>query len=251
MPIVLAMMFYRGDQESALALARLIADIEPKRRDDVLFLFSHQCDTAMNDEIWKAMLHVGRKMTVMSYQVPNDGENAHFSGAFNLLSNTLRYLNELRYLGHIEQENAFLFEADGCPMSKDWIDRLKDAHTETLMMGKYVTGPMMKVPNWHTNGTQLWHLPAWPNNPALHRCPQIWGWDCFHGVIIRNMTGPSQIIANPYGARDMSESVWHTYAREAAWTTSIKDGMHHTHARRLLVDKPKPWRMADATGREW
>ena len=159
MPLVLALQFYHGDQSDAMALAKLIADIESERRDDVIFAFVRQVETPLDAEICDCQLYVGEKFPVMDVEIPADGEkkkgaSTSLGASFELWSKTLAYFSECYYRGDLRHHSVFPFEADGCPTSRDWIDRLKRAHWETLLQGKRVTGPVMRCPNFHINGTR-------------------------------------------------------------------------------------------------
>jgi hypothetical protein len=240
--------FYEGDKAAACKLARLLADIEPEPRDDVVLVFARQNGTARDRLLTETALYCGHKFTYWHFETPIPGGKGYPGECFDLFSGTMTYIS-LGYLqGKHHYDTIFMAEADGAPTSVDWIDRLKKAHEETLFLGKYVTGPHMRHLNDHINGTCIMDAHFWPDHPSLHHCPSDAGWDCFHGIVLRNNAGPSRIIENLYGMGSMSESVFWTHAREAAWLTSIKDGMGQHWARHFLVDEPK-WRHTAERGR--
>ena len=252
MPLVLALQFFHGDTKEAMALARLIADIEPERRDDVLFLFVRQVETPMTREIYEAEMYVGFKFPVMDYECPNKKKSAtSISASYELWAQTVAMVSDSYYSGLLPHHSVFCFEADGCPMSRDWIDRLKVAHAETLAQGKRVTGPITRCPTLHINGSMVVHNSLWQDRQSLHRCPPTHAWDIFHAqTFVPEANLSSRIIENAYGMGGISESVFWTIGRESAWLTSIKDGLHQHWARTRLA-APISGRMcrADASGR--
>lgn len=233
LPLALVLQFWKGDKRRALDLARLIADIEPLRRTDpVCFVFARQDNCPMDAEIEETMLYVGMKMPVMDLVTTID-ERKHYPGVcFDAWASACRQLSDAYHTGRLPYGNAFFFEADGCPIGSDWIDRLKHAHEETLLLGKRVTGPLMRFGGvdsvhqvgGHVNGTLALHLSCWDDYPSLHRCPPTVAWDVFHGLALRNEAGPSQIIANHHGGRALSQEMYWEFGKEHAFVTSIKDG---------------------------
>jgi hypothetical protein len=247
-PLVLALQFYYGDQSLAMNLARLIADIEPVRREGTLFVLVRHTNTPMTAEVLETARYVARKFEVAHFQPAGLLTKGYPDECYDIWAATVNMLTEAYYAGDITTGSFFTFECDGCPTSYDWLDRLQEAHAETLLLDKRVTGPVMRFPNYHLNGTLILEGSMWADRMSIHRCPPRTGWDCFHGPIFRAEANQrSQIIQNLYGMREMSESVFWTVAREAAWITSVKDGLHHHWARKNLV-KSQSWRKANDDG---
>ena len=136
--------------------------------------------------------------------------------------------------GVFPHHSGVFIEADGYPLAVDWIDQLKRAHAETLLLGKRVTGPRMRH-DLHINGTLIMHWSCWLDHPSLQQCPADAAWDIFHGQVLCAEAGPSQVIANRYGDEGMSERSWFSTSINAAWGTSGKDGLGQFWARRKLV----------------
>ena len=243
MPLALVLQFWKGDKRRALDLARLLADIEPRRRDDVAFVFARQSNCPMDAEIHEAQLYVGMKFPRFDLETEVD-ETKHYPGiCFDPWASAATQLSDGYYGGRLPYSSAFFFEADGCPLSATWIDELKKAHAETLLLGKRVTGPLMRYGGvdelhevgGHINGTLVMHLSCWADHPCLHRCPPGAPWDVFHGLVLRSEAGPSQAIANLHGMQGMTENQFVIAGKEAVFVTSIKDGTPQHWARRMLV----------------
>lgn len=232
LPMALVLQFWEGDKRRAVELARMIADLEPCERDDACFVFARQESCPLDKELYDAQLYVGRKFPVMDLVTKVDPKKKYPGVCFDAWASAVQQLSDAYHTGGLPYGNAFFFESDGCPIGSDWIDRIKAAHTETLLLGKRITGPLMRFGGidavhqvgGHINGTLAMHLSCWEDHPSLRRCPPKHAWDVFHGLVLRNEAGPSQIIANHHGGRALSEEMYWEFAKEHAWVTSIKDG---------------------------
>ena len=155
LPLALVLQFFSGDKHRAIELARLMADLEPAKRDDVVFIFARQDNCPMDDEIQAAQLYVGRKFSVMDMVTKVDPEKKYPGVCFDAFASACQQLSDWYHTGLLPYGNAFFFEADGAPLRSTWIDDIKRAHTETLMAGKRVTGPAMRF-----GGIDSMHQPA-------------------------------------------------------------------------------------------
>lgn len=235
LPLALVLQFWQGDKHEALELARLIADIEPKRRrDPVCLFFARQENCPMDAEIEGTMLYVGLKMPVADMVTKIDEAKQYPGVCYDAWASAISQLADRHYAGESPFAHAFFFEADGCPTRANWIDRLKAAHAETLAAGKLVTGARLRE-NDHINGSLVAGVRLWYDCPSLQRCPPRAAWDIFHGNALVTNSHPSRIICNEYGIH-VTEELFVQLGREAAWITSVKDGSHHEQARRLLVE---------------
>ena len=236
--LAIVLQFWSGDKDRAMALARLISDIEPEWRDDVYIVFARQSATPMDDDIRKTMAYVGHKMGYVPMEVAVDEKKTYPGIAFDPWASAMQKVSDAYYSGRLPCENAFFCEPDGVPMREHWIDDLKEAHRETLALGKRVTGPRMYFGNHlHVNGTMVTHASFWPDHPSLHKCHPTQAYDVFHGRVLINECGPSPIIRNEYGCTDISAAVFLSMSKEAAWLTSIKDMSAFGHATSLLVHR--------------
>lgn len=236
MPLAIALQFWKGDKRRAIDLARLLADIEPCRRDDVGFVFARQSNCSMDREIHEAMLYVGKKFTVIDIETEVDETKSYPGICFDPWASAARQLADAYYGGLFPYHSALFIEADGCPLAADWIDRIKKAHAESLILGKYVTGPVMRYGyHHHVNGSLVMDLKFFANSPGLHRCAPDQAWDVFFANLLVNVAGPSQEIRNEHGMRGVTENQWWILAKESAWLTSVKDGTPQHWARMALV----------------
>lgn len=238
--MTLVLQFWRRDKKVAMELARLIADIEPCFREDVMLVFARQTGTPFDAELCDTALHVGRKMAFTHLEVPVDESKKYPGIAFDPFKGAISYLASAYLRGALPYPNAFFFEPDGCPTRRTWINDLLVAHQQTLAEGKYLTGVRMSSstdlssnPD-HPNGTMAWHLPYWWNTPALRFCPPNAAWDIFHGRTLLNALGQSPVIANLWGLAPDEQS-FKALGVPFCWVTSVKNGLPLHWARRILV----------------
>lgn len=236
--LAIVLQFWSGDKDRALQLARLLADIEPRFREDVVLTFAHQETTARDQEIWDTMLYCGRKFLVSPMSTFVDERKTYPGIAYDPWYSAAEKVSTAYYEGRSPCENAFFIETDGVPLRTDWIDELKREHRKTLLLGKRITGPRMTFGgprHLHINGTIVMHCSVIPDHPSLRRCPPNVAWDVFHGQVLINEAGPSQCIRNEYGGTDITASMFISMGKESCWLTSVKDESALGHAKSLLA----------------
>jgi hypothetical protein len=240
--LAIVLSFWRGDKDRALALARLLADIEPERRNDVVLVFSRQRTTPMDADIERTMRYCASKFEVAPFEAAVDESKTYPGIAFDPWASAMRWFSDAYYAGHSRCANAMFIEPDHCPLRGwrpgrgSWIDDIKAAHRETLFLGKRVTGPRMNFGSHdHIGGGFVAHASLWPDRPSLHRCPPHLAWDVFLGQVLMAEAGPSQIIRNQYAATDITAGMFLSMAQESAWLQNTKDRSAFGHAESLLV----------------
>jgi len=235
--LVIALQYYAGDEGAAMRVARLIADLEPARRDDVLLAFCRRHDTPQSRLSWDTQLHCGFKFGTMAIQSERKGEGFP-AGPNGLWSGTMDALARAWRSGKLPVSSVFCCEPDGVPLRRDWIGVLKAEHARTLRAGKRVTGPWVEHPIPHFNGTFISHLSLWWDRPSLHETPAEQAWDLFHAHVLASEGQATGAIKNIYGAVDWTPGALAALARETAWLTSTKDTSAIAWAERTLVERP-------------
>lgn len=235
--LVVALQYWSGDEARAMRVARLLADIEPARRGDVVFAFCRRFDLPMTRETWLTGLHVGQKFSVMHLASQREAVG-HPDGCFGLWAGIMGALSEGWASGGLRARSVFTIEADGVPLRKDWLDRIIAAHKETLRRGKRVTGALMEEGLRHINGSLISHLSLWPDRQSLHRCPPGHAWDLFHADVLMAEAHPTSWIKNLYGNVEWSADALRLLARETAWLSSQKHDSALEWAERELTKGP-------------
>ena len=240
--LAIVLSYWRGDKDKALALARLLADIEPTGRDDVWMVFSRQKATPMDADIERTMDYCQKTFNVVAFEAKVDESKAYPGIAFDPWASAMEWCSDSYCTGLLPCPNSLFIEPDGVPLrgwrpdKGTWIDDIKRAHAETLLLGKRVTGPRHDFGgNRHVNASLVAHWSLWSDRPSLHRCPPTIAFDVFHGHVLLSELGQSQIIRNEYGCTDLTAAVFLSMAKEAAWLTSIKDRSAFGHAESLLT----------------
>jgi hypothetical protein len=234
--LVIAIQFWQGDLERAMRVARLIADIEPRRREDVIFAFCRRFDTVENKLTRDTFLHVGTKFSVISIRSAREA-TGHPDGCYATWAGTLDALSGAWAAGNLRAHSALMIEADGVPLRADWIDVLLAEHQVTLWSGKRVTGPVTERPIRHVNGSFALHLSLWLDRPSLHVCPPGQAWDLFHAAVLMSEARPMNSMCNYYGKCAWSPESLAVAARGTAYLCSQKDDSALEWAERTLANR--------------
>lgn len=232
MKLAVAIQFWRGDMRQALRLARFLADLEPRKREDVCLVFARRFDVKVTPELESTMLYCGQKFSVTTIASDRQAEG-HPDGCYGLWSGTAEKLVAARS-DKWPYDNVFFVEADGVPMRWDWIEHLKRVHAEHLATGYRITGARMYRGERHVNGSFVMHSSFFEDHPSLAKCRSRVPWDCHHGPVLMPEAGPIPSVMNLYGAKNVTQSVFTTLGYEYAWLASVKDGSAWKCSQRLL-----------------
>lgn len=233
-----------GDEAAAMRLARLLSDLEPRRRSDVYLAFCRRFDTPISKLASDTFLYCGRKFGVMWVQSKREALG-HPDGSFGLWAGVMDELAGAWRHGRLDAHSVFTIEADGCPLRRDWIDRLLLEHRRTIEAGKRVTGCHMDRGFPHVNGSLIAHLSLWFDRPSLHHTPPSQAWDLFHAAVLNSEARPTTWIRNVYGDSEWSDASLDNLSRETAWLSSTKDTSAIEWAERTLVPKENEHRPED------
>lgn len=236
--IVVAIQYFKDDEARAMRLARLLADVEPRRRDNVLLAFVRRFDMPETPLLHETRMHCGFKFGTMTVRSEREG-TGHPEGCNALWSGCMDYFSGAWRDGKLAAHSVFTCEADGVPLRADWLDRLLEAHRRTLDAGKRITGPgMQQYP--HLNGSLLSHLSMWLDRPSLHRTPIDQSFDMFHARTILAEGRADAWVKNVYGACEWSAPSLNAMSKETAWLSSQKDDSALEWAERRLLEPDAP-----------
>lgn len=197
--IVLNMQFWEGDKKQAMALSRLIADLEPSPRTDAIFLFTARFDCEHDME---TVDYVSKKFPVMLYKTkrkaegwPN-GPNQMMACSYEFLVETWKR-NKVKG-ANIHTDCVLFMESDCVPLKATWIN---DLHEEFKQSGRSVLGAWLKKGDAnieHVNGNCVVAMNFFRKCPAMLHPPSRGGWDATLSYAILPNAHPSKLIWSDY-----------------------------------------------------
>lgn len=194
--LIYNLQFWSGDKAQAMALARLIADLEDKPRQDVIFLFTARFDTT-HDEA--TIAYVEKKFPVLRYTTKRrgvgwpDGPNKMMADSYEHCVNLWKH-NKLP--PHISA--VFLGEADCVPLRRGWLDEIIQ---EYKSCGKRFLGAWLKLGDAnveHVNGNCVMSMDFWKKCSGIFHPPSKGGWDAALRYAILPNAAPSRLIFSDY-----------------------------------------------------
>lgn len=149
--ILITLLFWEQDKAQAMALARLLADLESAHSKEADFLFVSRFDCKHDKETEK---YVSRKFNVYSYTSTRRGVGWPM-GCTSLFFGAMEWIYHKIVGGKIPHYKAVLIlGADGAPLSRDWLSKMHAAWDasnkikETFVAGALIPNPMRD----HING---------------------------------------------------------------------------------------------------
>ena len=232
--IVLALQYWTGDEKRAFELARLIADLESVRRQDVALFFCCDDETVQSQALLDTQQYCGNKFYTGVFQ---SGEAGHGypAGPNALWANCMKFFYRQWCAGVLRFESVFTMESDSAPLRRDWISQIINAHRETLDSGMLITGAHLKnhyTP--HVNGNLVAHVSIVRNFPELLETPPAVAWDIHHRVTLRRLTRPDHVIRSEHRSVKWSKESLTSMATETAWLHGVIDNSGLQFAKSLL-----------------
>lgn len=234
--LVIAIQYWSGDADRAFRLARLLAAIESKPRNDVTVALCRRHDIPEpGAECMAALAVVGSRFPAMALRPKAHSiDVGHPDGCNSLAESTMEHFAHQRSIGQLQRAAVFLVEPDGCPLRRDWVDLILEEHEAANAAGLSVTGA--RTPNpWHLNGTMAIDLPWWADHPGVHYTPAGHAWDIFHRQTYLRAGRPTPRIANIHGAKGWTAEQLCPLSKTVAWLASTKDNSAVEWAERTLV----------------
>jgi len=224
--MIISIMFHNGDKGKSLALSKLIADIEPNRRDDVLLALVSQPGTDLAG-VRDAVNYCSSKMPSIAFTSGRQPLGAN--GTAELWCGAVDYF----YANPCGHSSIFLVDGgDSVPLRATWIDDLIAEHTKTLADGRIITG-------CHSN--KIIELSVWDILPALRSMTSIPGgavpsWEYDYDDIITPHMFRTVAIYNEWNSRTgISVEGLRGRAARSAWSHGWKDTDLVDKARELIL----------------
>lgn len=228
--MILALQYYEGDLEKAMLLARLIADLEPRWRQDVLLALVCQPGTPLTADVKDTLRRCETKMPV-EYVVSPRGAKGWADGSGQLWTGTMETFTKKSKDGTCNHDSIFTFDgSDGVPLHNNWIDLLMAEHDNTLKSGKMVTGtdPNDGHSPHHINGNMILQLALMDMHPELYETPlgakqtaDIW--DCYHRGIFLKHASVSSVICSEWHRYGVTQEIMDLRAKHSVWLHGYKD----------------------------
>jgi len=196
-------MFWEGDKAQAMALARLLADLEPIKRTDVTFLFSARFDASFDEE---TIAYASEKFNVRKFK-GRKHETGWPAGPNGLYRESIVECIELVRSGRVNATGVLFIEADCVPLHKDWLNMLIKEWKEC---GKDILGAWFDRSDGcanHVNGNCIISTTFWKKNKRI-MMPGSRGWDVDLSDIILPNAAPSKLIWSDYGLGKPGYNEW-------------------------------------------
>jgi len=194
--LVVCLQFYSADRASAMRLARLIADIELSRREDVEIIFVARFDTDHDHETIK---YVEQKFPV-SWFTTHTWWTGWPAGPNAMAKDTLEWVaaNRKNALG------VLLLEPDCVPVKTNWLDILIDEWRIAKAADVWIMGA------WRASGGEFGHLngncivrPDFGWLAGAEQINQHTAWDCvLNGPRVREHWFVTERIHNCFQSVD-------------------------------------------------
>lgn len=200
--MVLNIQFWEGDKVMAMALARLIADLEDKPRQDYV-LFSARFDCEFDEE---TIEYVSKKFRVLKYKTKRNATGWP-AGPNQMMGCSYEFVyNKWRKGGLPDVDYIMFIEADCVPLRNGWIDEL---HAEIKGSGKKVLGALIKggIPGQHVNGNCVVAIDFCRKVPAMLHPPHSIAWDAALSYALIDNACPSRLIWSDY-QMGMPQNPW-------------------------------------------
>lgn len=183
--ILLALQMWEGDQDDAMALLELLIKLKPRGHyqfADVALITRFDCPDVSSgmirrleetfDKVW---MHCSRRKEI-----------GWPAGCNGLWHDTMHWSYEMHKLHRMDYSAILTTEADTCPLTADWDERLarvwNDGHAKVMGF-------------WHDSGSKVGHI----NGNALfdpqlvslstwlNGCPEQVAWDTEHAPLFKQL----------------------------------------------------------------
>jgi hypothetical protein len=246
MGMILALEHCERDLTKTMRLARLLADLEPMYRTDLLLGLVCQPGTPRPHLVDETIEHCSKKFQV-EHVVSKYGAPGWADGSGQLWRGTVSHFYDAWKRGKINHRSIATFDGgDGVPLHNNWLDLLVAEHEITRRAGKLVSGLLnLDVPeHTHINGNMILELELLEKNPSvrdtpLGASPAEWYkcWDTYHAKTFMSNARPSTVVHNCWNRRGVTKHIMDEAATSSVWLHGYKDDrLHDVTRERLLVD---------------
>ncbi len=207
--LTLCLQFHEADKPQAMELARFVADLERRPRDDVEFLFSRRFDCT---QCLETFAYVAKKFPISTFKGPPH-EVGWPQGPNGLALATMReiYHRQDSPCSH-NISGVLLMEPDDVPLARDWIDQLKAEWEIARENGAWIMGSVRQPaghPYPHCNGNCVIR-PDFAALVDINRVPPGFAWDCSVAPQLQGRMHATGLIRNDFQSRGATEELLRT-----------------------------------------
>jgi hypothetical protein len=258
--LVIALQFFTGDWWRAVKLARLLADVEARRRDDVCLLFVRTSEGPVTRLLDEVIARCSEVFHVQSLVIRPDTEARR--ARWDLLSawptgpNVL-WAGAAEYFLTMSPRWSTIFfvdGGDGVPLHREWVDVAVGDHARTLRAGLSVTGAVFRdgLGRWHVNGNVFMErsfLEGHPEVLVMPECRRVTtgpvpreAWDVYHAPVVLPECRASSVVCCEWRRVGVRADLFPEAALHSAWWHGFKDGNFVDLARDYVLgaDRPRP-----------
>jgi hypothetical protein len=177
-----------------MALARLIADLEPVPRTDVTFLFTSRFDCNPDEE---TIRYVARKFPVLKHRTKRMATGWP-NGPNQMMADSYEHIVERWRRKELAATHVLFAEADCVPLHRNWISMLNE---EWAACDKKVLGPWLEKADAtcrHINGNCIISIDFWKKCPHIFHPPSRGGWDAALAYAILPNGKASKLMFSDY-----------------------------------------------------
>lgn len=246
--LVVALQFYTGDWYKAMKLARLLADLEERRRENVTLVFvrTSECTGAkVIGEVVRRCSEVFFSEELVIYpDTPARRARWEHLNQWPVGPNVLLQGAVEHFLGMDPRWTTF-FSVDGgdsVPLHRDWLDILLADHQGTVDAGLQVTGNVRRdgLGRWHVNGNMVVERSFFAGHPEVAVMPEPREpYDMYYAPAYLSAGRGSSVLRCEWQKWGLRPERIAEVARESAWLHGYKDGNLVEMAREFL-ESPHP-----------
>ena len=240
----IALQFYGGDWYKAMKLARLLADVEQNRRDDIALMFVRTDECPKNGLITETIRRCAEIFQVEDVILhPDTPEHEAKWWALNkwpIGCNILWAGAISHFLKNMDPRWTTIFTVDGgdgVPLHREWANLMIKDHLHTLHSNLEVTGRVFKdgLGRWHANGNMVIERSFVQQHPEVLDMPDDrTAWDVWHADKILPHCRSSSAVRCDWKVVGLQPDVFPLAAKNAAWWHGYKDGHFVDMARKFI-----------------
>lgn len=193
--IILNIQHWEGDKAQAMALLRLMADLEPVKRTNAYVLVTCRFDGTFDEE---SIAYASSKFDIRKFRTTRKATGWP-NGPNQMAGESYLHCVEGHRKGLFPNAEVVMFiEADCVPLRKTWISELYEEYKQS---GKMITGCWLKKLDAgveHVNGNCLMSINFWKRCKGMFWPDIKGGWDATLRHHMLPVAAPSKLIWSDY-----------------------------------------------------